>query len=215
MPCTNWVGTVHHGLPRDLLPFYRNPKGDYLAFLGRIAPEKGPDRAIEIAARAGARLKMAAKIDEADRAYWETVIAPLVAAHSNVEFVGEINQREKASFLGNATALLFPIDWPEPFGMVMIELMACGTPVIAFRRGSVPEVIDEGVSGALVRNIAEAVVAVKRIGEFDRVRVRRRFEQRFTIERVASEYLDIYRRLPGVRRAQRDQWIVNSGLMPA
>jgi glycosyltransferase involved in cell wall biosynthesis len=209
MPSANWVGTVHHGLPCDLLPFHPSASGDYLAFLGRIAPEKGPDRAIEIAARAGAKLKMAAKVDEADRGYWETVIKPLVRAHSNVEFVGEVDEAQKGSFLGNATALLFPIDWPEPFGIVMIEAMACGTPVIAFPRGSVSEVVDDGVSGFVVRDVAGAVAAVKRLREFDRLGVRRRFEERFTIERVAREYLDIYRRLPGVRRARGDQWIAD------
>jgi glycosyltransferase involved in cell wall biosynthesis len=204
LPFANWVGTVHHGLPRDLLPFNPHPKGKYLAFLGRIAPEKGPDRAIEIATRAGAELKIAAKIDEADQAYWEKVIEPLIAAHPNVEFIGEVNEGEKAGFLGDADALLFPIDWPEPFGMVMIEAMACGTPVIAFNRGSVSEVIDDGVSGFLVSDIAEAVAALKVIEEFDRTQARLRFEQRFTIERVARDYLNIYRRLPGVQRARHD-----------
>ena len=204
LPSANWVGTVHHGLPRDLLPFIPAPKGDYLAYLGRICPEKGPDRAIEIASRAGAKLKMAAKIDEVDRVYWETTIEPLVAAHSNVEFVGEVADHEKAAFLGNASVLLFPIDWPEPFGLVMIEAMACGTPVIAFRRGSTSEIIDEGVSGFLVDGADEAVAAIRRLGQFDRLRARRRFEQRFAIERVAGEYVNIYRRLPGVTRAKRN-----------
>jgi len=201
MPSANWVGTVYHALPRDLLPFTPAPSGDYLAYLGRISPEKGPDRAIEIAARSGAKLRMAAKIDDADRAYWETVIEPLVAAHSNVEFVGEVNDREKGSFLGNATALLFPIDWPEPFGIVMIEAMACGTPVVAFRRGAAPEIIEDGVSGFLVSNVAEAVAAVNRLGGLDRARTRARFDERFTVERLAHDYLDIYRRLPGLRQA--------------
>jgi glycosyltransferase involved in cell wall biosynthesis len=154
--------------------------------------------------RAGVKLKMAAKIDEVDRAYWETTIEPLVAAHSNVEFVGEVADREKAAFLGNASALLFPIDWPEPFGLVMIEAMACGTPVIAFRRGSTSEVIDQGVSGFLVDGPDEAVAAIGRLGQFDRFRARRRFEQRFTVERVAREYLKIYHRLPGVLLAKRN-----------
>ena len=199
MPSANWVGTVHHGLPPDLLPFHPIPSGDYLAYLGRIAPEKGPDRAIEISTRAGAKLKMAAKIDEADRAYWETVIKPLVAEHSNVEYVGEVNDREKGSFLGNATALLFPIDWPEPFGIVMIEAMACGTPVIAYRAGSTPEVMDDGLSGYLVDDVSEAALAVRRIERLDRIKVRACFERRFTIERVAREYVNIYRDLPGAR----------------
>jgi glycosyltransferase involved in cell wall biosynthesis len=195
MPPVNWAGTVYHGLPRDLLPFNRTPKGDYLAFLGRISPEKGPDRAIEIARRAGVKLKMAAKIDRADEAYWRDVISPLVASSPNVEFVGEINEREKAKFLGDATALLFPIDWPEPFGLVMIEAMACGTPVIAFRRGSAPEIIDDGVSGFLVDDISEAVVAARRAGELDRAMARAMFERRFAIQRVATEYLRIYDQL--------------------
>ncbi|MBV8530384.1 MAG: glycosyltransferase family 4 protein [Candidatus Eremiobacteraeota bacterium] len=203
MPPVNWVGSVYHGLPRDLLPFNPAPKGGYLAFLGRISPEKGPAHAIEIAARAGIKLKMAAKIDRVDGEYWDQVIRPIVDKNPNVEFVGEINEREKAGFLGDAAALLFPIDWPEPFGMVMIEAMACGTPVIAFPRGSVPEVIDEGVSGFLVDDVNEAVEAVKRLPHFDRVRARECFERRFSIERVCHDYLGIYRDLPGVRRRTR------------
>jgi glycosyltransferase involved in cell wall biosynthesis len=203
MPPVNWAGMVYHGLPVDLLPFNPAPKGDYLAFLGRISPEKGPDRAIETAARSGARLKMAAKIDRVDQEYWEEVIRPMVDAHPNVEFVGEINEREKAKFLGEASGLLFPIDWPEPFGIVMIEALACGTPVIAFRKGSTPEIIDEGLSGFLVGDVAEAVDAVKRLGGFDRAKARRCFERRFTIERVARDYLKIYHDLPGVRNARR------------
>ncbi len=203
MPPVNWAGMVYHGLPEDLLPFNPAPSGGYLAFLGRISPEKGPDRAIEIAARSGAKLKVAAKIDRVDQDYWEAVIRPMVEAHPNVEFVGEINEREKAKFLGEASALLFPIDWPEPFGIVMIEAMACGTPVIAFPKGSAPEIIDEGVSGFLVDDVAGAVDAVERIGEFDRARARNCFERRFRIERVAQDYLNIYRNLPGVRSTRR------------
>ncbi|WIM09112.1 glycosyltransferase family 4 protein [Enhydrobacter sp.] len=195
----NWVGNVHHGLPRDLLPFERDPAGDYLAFLGRISPEKRPDRAIEIAARAGLRLKIAAKVDRADQAYWDEAIAPMVAAHPNVEFVGEINEHQKADFLGNARALLFPIDWPEPFGLVTIEAMACGTPVIAFRAGAVPEVVDDGLTGFVVRNVDQAVDAVTRLHTIDRRRVRAVFEHRFTVERMARDYLAIYGGLPGVR----------------
>ncbi|MBB3593941.1 glycosyltransferase involved in cell wall biosynthesis [Rhizobium sp. BK529] len=199
MPPVNWSGTVYHGLPRDLLPFTERPKGNYLAFLGRISPEKRPDRAIQIAAKVGMPLKMAAKIDDVDRAYWETVIEPMVKSHSNVEFVGEIDEHRKASFLGNAGALLFPIDWPEPFGIVMIEAMACGTPVIAFRCGSVPEVIDEGVSGVLVDSVQEAAENIEWLLRLDRRKVRRAFEDRFTAERMARDYLGIYRNLPGVR----------------
>jgi glycosyltransferase involved in cell wall biosynthesis len=195
----NWVGNVYHGLPRDLLPFHAAPKGDYLAFLGRISPEKRPDRAIEIAARSGMRLKMAAKVDVADRAYWENVIAPMVEAHPNVEFVGEIDERRKAEFLGNARALLFPIDWPEPFGLVTIEAMACGTPVIAFRAGAVPEVVDDGLTGFVVRSVEEAVEALPRLDSLDRRKVRAVFEHRFTVERMAQDYLALYRGLGATR----------------
>lgn len=202
MPPVNWAATIHHGLPRDLLSFTARPSGDYLAFLGRIAPEKRPDWAIEIAARAGMPLKIAAKVDPADQVYWDEVIAPLVRTHRNVEFIGEIDEKQKASFLGNARALLFPIDWPEPFGLVMIEAMACGTPVIAFRQGSVTELIDEGVNGFVVRDIDEAVAALRHIGEVDRTKVRRCFEERFTVERMAADYLTIYRKLPALCRSE-------------
>ncbi len=195
MPPVNWMGTVHHGLPVDLLPFTADPSERYLAFLGRISPEKRPDRAIEIAARAGMKLKMAAKIDKADEAYWRDEIAPLIEAHPDVAFIGEISEQQKADFLGNAAALLFPIDWPEPFGLVMIEAMACGTPVIAFRCGSVPEVIDHGVSGFIVDTVDEAVDCVRRIDALDRSRVRATFEARFTARRMAEDYLALYARL--------------------
>jgi len=202
MPPVNWVGTVYHGLPSDLLPFRPNPEG-YLAFLGRISPEKRPDRAIQIAAAAGLPLKIAAKVDKADQAYWEQVIGPMVAEHPNVEFIGEINEHEKAEFLGNASALLFPIDWPEPFGLVMIEAMACGTPVVAFRSGSVPEIIEDGVSGFIVESMEEAVAAVARIDQLPRAQVRECFERRFTVERMAENYVSIYRRLVESRRESR------------
>jgi len=198
MPPVNWVGNIHHGVPTDLLPFAAAAEGGYLAFLGRISPEKRPDRAIEIAVRAGKRLKIAAKIDAVDRAYWESTIAPLVDRHPNVEYVGEINEHQKGAFLGNASALLFPIDWPEPFGLVMIEAMACGTPVIAFHAASVPEVIEPGRSGFIVRSIDEAVEAVSRLPELDRAVVRACFDRRFSSERMACDYLEIYRALPGV-----------------
>jgi glycosyltransferase involved in cell wall biosynthesis len=200
MPPVNWVGNVYHGLPRDLLPFHKYPRdGGYLAFLGRISPEKRPDRAIEIAVKARLPLKIAAKVDKVDQAYWDEVIAPMVRANPNVEYLGEINEREKAGFLGNARALLFPIDWPEPFGLVMIEAMACGTPVIAFKCGSVPEVLDDGVTGFIVRSVDQAVAAVERVGEIDREQVRAVFEHRYSAERMARDYLSIYRSLPGVR----------------
>lgn len=190
----HWLGTVYHGLPRDLLPFCPNPDG-YLAFLGRISPEKRPDLAIEIATRSGMPLKIAAKVDRADQVYWETQIRPMVADNPDVEFIGEISERGKADFLGGAAALLFPIDWPEPFGLVMIEAMACGTPVIAYRRGSVPEIVEENVSGFVVDTIEEAVTAVRRIEDLDRVKVRAEFERRFTAERMAHDYVGIYRQL--------------------
>ena len=194
IPRANWVGTVHHGLPRDLLPFSARDDG-YLAFIGRISPEKRPDRAIEIAARCGLPLKIAAKVDKADEAYWRELIEPMIRANANVEYIGEINEAQKARFLGGARALLFPIDWEEPFGLVMIEAMACGTPVIAYRSGSVPEVVDEGVTGFIVDGEEEAVSAVRHLRELDRVRVRARFEQRFTARRMAKDYLRHYHAL--------------------
>jgi len=202
----NWAGNIYHGLPRGLLPFRAKPS-DYLAFVGRISPEKRPDRAIEIAARAGVPLKIAAKVDKVDQDYWDEMIAPLVDKHDNVEYIGEIDERQKADFLGNARALLFPIDWPEPFGLVMIEAMACGTPVIAFNSGSVPEVIDEGKTGFIVRTVDEAVEAVSRIPSLDRARVRATFEHRFSVERMAEQYLEVYRRLAGFGVETRPQQI--------
>ncbi|MGO4304403.1 glycosyltransferase family 4 protein [Cupriavidus sp. RAF12] len=195
MPPVNWAGTVHHGLPANVLAGCANPRGDYLAFLGRISPEKRPDHAIEIAARAGLPLKIAAKVDKVDHDYWEDTIRPLVEVHSDVEYIGEIAEHEKAAFLGNARALLFPIDWPEPFGLVMIEAMACSTPVIAFACGSVPEVIEHGVSGYIVHGIDEAVAAVHRAATLPRAAVRAAFEVRFTVERMAREYVRIYQSL--------------------
>src|SRR6516162_6185887 len=191
----NWIGTVHHGLPCDLLPFRPKASGGYLAFLGRIAPEKRPDRAIEIAVKAGMPLKIAAKVDRADQAYWDEKIRPMVKANANIEYLGEIAEHEKADFLGQASALLFPIDWPEPFGLVMIEAMACGTPVIAFRCGSVPEVVEEGVSGFVVETVDRAAAAVARVPNLDRASVRAAFEHRFTIERAARQYVETYRQL--------------------
>ena len=202
MPPVNWVGNVYHGVPPGLLPFTAKPREGYLAFLGRIAPEKRPDRAIEIAARAGVNLKIAAKIDRVDQAYWDEVIKPLVDSHPNVEFIGEINERQKAKFIGEASALVFPIDWPEPFGLVMIEAMACGTPVIAFRSGSTPEVIDDGVTGYLVDGVEAAAAAVARLRDLDRAKVRARFDERFAIARVAENYLKVYRDV--ARRPARD-----------
>jgi glycosyltransferase involved in cell wall biosynthesis len=192
LPEAFWMATIHHGLPVDLLPYSSKP-GGYLAFLGRISPEKRPDRAIEIAALAGAPLKIAAKVDPADIGYWEDVIRPLLKRSPNVEFIGEINDHEKAAFLGGAGALLFPIDWPEPFGLVMIEAMACGTPVIAFDHGSVTEIVDDGVTGFLVRTVDEAAECVALAERIDRAEVRRQFERRFSAERMARDYLAVYR----------------------
>jgi len=203
LPHANWVGTVHHGLPLDLLRFQPEP-GRYLAFVGRISPEKRVDRAIEIARRAGIELRIAAKVDPADRLYFETVIAPLLEG-PYVEYVGEIGDAEKSEFLGGALALVFPIDWPEPFGLVMIESMACGTPVIAFDNGSVPEVIDPGVTGVIVNDVASAVAAIETVAAMDRAQCRKRFEERFSAERMARDYLALYEKLlaePAPARAQ-------------
>jgi glycosyltransferase involved in cell wall biosynthesis len=203
MPPVRWMRTIYHGLPRDLHRFTPRPKDGYLAFLGRISPEKRPDRAIAIATRSGMPLRMAAKVDKADVAYWREEIEPLVRSNPLVEFVGEIGERDKAEFLGDATALLFPIDWPEPFGLVMIESMACGTPVIAFPSGAAPEVVDHGETGFLVSSVDEAVAAVGRAARHDRARVRAGFERRFTIERVAQDYLEVYLSLCGLGRPLR------------
>lgn len=209
MPPVRWMGTIYHGLPADLLSFAEKPETSYLAFLGRISPEKRADRAIEIASRAGMPLKIAAKIDNVDREYWETVIEPIVKSHQNIEFIGEIDEQQKGDFLGNAGALLFPIDWPEPFGLVMIEAMACGTPVIAFRCGSVPEIIEDGVSGFVVNSVEEAADKVSLVLQLDRRGVRKAFERRFTAERMAADYLHLYRRLHAVFQRD-DPLIVNA-----
>ena len=190
----NFVATVHHGIPTNLhTPIY-NPRGGYVAFLGRISPEKRPDRAIRIARTLGIPLKIAAKVDKVDEAYFRERIIPLLS-DPGVEFIGEINERSKTGFLGEAQALLFPIDWPEPFGLVMIEAMACGTPVLAFRQGSVSEIIDQGVTGAIVDTMDEAVRMLPRVIELDRHAVRRRFEQRFSSVLTAKDYVALYRSL--------------------
>ncbi len=190
----NWLATIPHGLAADSYSFTAVPDRPYLAFLGRISPEKRPDRAIEIAKRAGMRLKIAAKVDQADLAYFHEKIEPLLD-HPLIEFIGEIGDDEKALFLGNAKALLFPIDWPEPFGLVMIEAMACGTPVLAWRCGSVPEVVEHGISGFIVDGMDEAVAAVGRLDRLDRRRVRACFDRRFSAEVMARNYLRLYWRL--------------------
>jgi glycosyltransferase involved in cell wall biosynthesis len=201
LPALNWQGTVYHGLPDDLYRFHPT-SGDYLAFVGRISPEKRVDRAIEIARLAGRELKIAAKVDQADREYFEQTIRPLLD-RPGVELIGEIGDAAKNDFLGNAAALLFPIDWPEPFGVVMIEAMACGTPVVAWRCGSVAEVIDEGVTGYMCECMEEAVRGVERALQLSRARCRQRFESRFRAARMAEDYVQIYDSLVG--RSERKQ----------
>ena len=193
LPQARWTRTIYHGLPQDLLrPLPVKPS--YLAFLGRIAPEKRVDRAIRIAEHCGIPLKIAAKVDSLDRDYYEEEIKPMLAS-PNVEYIGEIGDKDKSQFLSGAIALLVPIDWPEPFGLVMIEAMACGTPVIAFNRGSVPEIIDDGLTGFIVEDEAGAIGAVDRLGELSRGKIREQFEQRFTARRMALDYLAVYRGL--------------------
>ena len=196
-PAANWLATVHHGLPPGLLPPKRAPAPGYLAFVGRFSPEKQADAAIRIALASGRRIRIAAKTDAADTDYFETTIRPLLGC-PGVEFVGEIGEAQKAEFLGNAEALLFPIAWPEPFGMVMIEAVSCGTPVIAFGCGSVPEVIEPGTSGFIVGTEAEAIAAVDKLPTLSRAAVRSAFERRFTSRRMAQSYARLYARLAGV-----------------
>jgi glycosyltransferase involved in cell wall biosynthesis len=198
LPQANYVATVLHGLPQDLLARGAGG-GGYLAFLGRISPEKAPDAAIRIAAKAGMKLKIAAKVDRADEQYFKTTIEPLLS-QADVEFIGEIREDQKQQFLGDAAALLFPIAWREPFGLVMIEAMACGTPVIAFDNGSVPEVLEEGVTGFIVQNEEQATDAVKQIGALNRERIRAEFDRRFTAHRMAQNYLNLYARLAKAKR---------------
>ena len=185
---------VYHGLPRELLRIGKG-RGGYLAFLGRISPEKGPVDAIAIALAAGLPLKIAAKVDKADMAYWRKTVKPLVDKEPSIEFIGEIAEPEKAEFRGNAKALLFPVDWPQPFGLVMIEAMACGTPVVAYPLGSVPEIIEEGRSGCIVGSREAAIAAVGKIDDIDRVAVRQCFDQRFTVERMTAGYIQLYEKL--------------------
>jgi glycosyltransferase involved in cell wall biosynthesis len=189
----NWQGTVYHGLPADLYRF-RPEAGEYFAFLGRISPEKRVDRAVEIARRLGRPLRIAAKVDRVDREYFQSVVEPLLR-DPLIDFVGEIGEGEKDEFLGNAYALLFPIDWPEPFGLVMIEAMACGTPVIAYANGAVPEIMEPGHTGFIVEELADAVEAARRIPELSRARCREVFDTRFTAERMARDYVGIYERI--------------------
>jgi glycosyltransferase involved in cell wall biosynthesis len=201
VPELNWLTTIYHGIPDcGLAP--RN-SGDYLVFLGRISPEKRPDLAIEIARRAGLPIKLAAKVDQVDQAYFDDVIRPLLSL-PGVDFLGEVDDTEKSRLLAGAKALVFPIDWPEPFGLAMIEAMACGAPVVAFRRGSVPEVVDEGVTGFIVEDVAGAVAALGRVEQLDRRAVRATFLRRFSIERMVRNYVEVYEQLierPAEQRA--------------
>ena len=199
LPQANYVATILHGLPADLLQ--KGPgQGGYLAFLGRISPEKAPDAAIRIAAKAGMKIKIAAKVDRVDEVYYKTTVEPLLG-QGDIEFVGEIAEHQKTEFLGNAAALVFPIAWREPFGLVMIEAMACGTPVIAFNNGSVPEVLEDGVTGFIVENEQQAVEAAAKIGSLDRDRIRAEFDRRFTAHHMAQNYLNLYARLAEAQRA--------------
>jgi glycosyltransferase involved in cell wall biosynthesis len=208
----NYAATIHHGLPQKSLT--QGPGGAYLAFLGRISPEKGPDVAIRIAARAGIPLKIAAKVDKVDREYFETKIEPLLA-HADVEFIGEIADHQKAKFLGEAAALLFPIVWREPFGLVMIEAMACGTPVVAFNAGSVPEILEDGLTGFIVDSEDEAVEALRDISRLDRGRIRAEFERRFTAQHMAQNYLKLYSRLAKNRRPAHEYMPLSVGAQSA
>lgn len=187
----NFVGTIYHGLPQNLYHATLNPHGGYLAFIGRVSPEKGLDRAIEIARAVSFPLKVAAKVDAVDIEYFDHIIKPLLQG-DDVQFIGEIGDRDKAKFLGEASALLFPIDWPEPFGMVMIEAMACGTPTLAFDHGSVREVVDNGITGFIVNDVQSAIAALPRVLALDRGRVRRKFDERFTAVAMAKNYIDLY-----------------------
>jgi glycosyltransferase involved in cell wall biosynthesis len=198
VPQANWERTVYHGMPENLLT-PQTSKHDYLAVLGRIAPEKGVDRAIKIAMRCGIPLKIAAKVDRADQDYYDQLISPLITGNPLVEYIGEISDNEKSEFLSGAMGLLLPIDWPEPFGLVMIESMACGTPVIAYNRGSVPEIIEDGLTGFIVEDEISAVGAVKRLTQLSRTAIRKRFEERFTARRMALDYVAAYRKLMDVQ----------------
>jgi glycosyltransferase involved in cell wall biosynthesis len=200
LPHMNWIRTIHHGMPRDLLRFSPGP-GKYLAFLGRISPEKRPDIAIEVARRAGIPLKIAAKVDVVDRDYFNAVIKPLLSP-PDVEYIGEISDAEKSDFLGDALALMFTIDWPEPFGLAMIEALACGTPVIARPCGSVPEVIRPGIGGFIAGRVEDLVAAVAKVPQLSRERCRQEFDERFTVEVMVDRYEEVYRQLIGQRRTR-------------
>ena len=193
LPWANWEATIHHGLPAHLYTYHSQPQG-YLAFLGRISPEKRPDHAIEVAKRTGLPLRIAAKVDPADLQYFRCEIEPLLD-HPLIEFIGEISDAQKNDFVGNALALVCPYDWPEPFGLVLIEALACGTPVLAYRRGSIPEIIEHGITGFVSENLSEMVAAVDQLGQIDRRRCRASFDQRFTADRMARDYVALYERI--------------------
>jgi glycosyltransferase involved in cell wall biosynthesis len=212
IPEANWQATVYHGIPRDLHTF-REQASDYLVFLGRISPEKGIDRAVGIARLAKKKLKIAARIDRQDEDYFHGKIEPLFHEHKAfVEFVGQVGGKEKNDLLGNAAAMLFPIDWPEPFGLVLAESLACGTPVIGWRNGSVPEIIDDGVTGFVVERVDDAVAAVGRIREIDRAECRRTFEARFDVTRMAHDYVEVYRKLQPCRREVTQPAMLDGGV---
>jgi glycosyltransferase involved in cell wall biosynthesis len=193
LPWANWASTIYHGLPKDLYTYH--PKsGDYLAFVGRLTPEKRPDQAIEAAKRAGIPLRIAAKVDPTDQAYFDAVIRPLLD-HPLIEYIGEINDAEKDDFIGNAYAILAPFDWPEPFGLVFIEALACGTPIVAYRRGSLPELINQGITGMTCNTFDDLVNAIEQVPNLDRRLCRQDFEERFTVERMVQYYLRVYREL--------------------
>ena len=200
LPWGNWMATVHHGLPTNLYNFREAP-GKYLSFIGRISPEKRVDRAIEISQRLSIPLKIAAKVDKVDRAYFEATIKPLLAL-PGIEYIGEVGEDDKNELLGNAYALVFPIDWPEPFGLAMIEALACGTPVIAYRQGAIPEVLEDGVTGFVVDDLNSAVRAVERVQQLDRRRCRQAFEQRFSAARMAREYVVVYEQILRTQRVR-------------
>ena len=209
LPHLRWIRTIHHGYPKSQYAFSAKANGGYLAFLGRVAPEKGVDRAIEISRRAGLPLRIAAKVDSADKDYFEAHILPLLDL-PGVEFIGEIGEAEKSEFLGNACALLFPISWPEPFGLVMIEAMACGTPVIAFNQGAVPEIVRHGLTGFIVETVQEAVKAVPRLAAIDRATVRATFERYFSVEVMAANYEAAYARVLAGERDVRKLKVAKS-----
>jgi glycosyltransferase involved in cell wall biosynthesis len=212
LPHANFSATIHHGLPQNLHEANYRPNGGYLAFVGRISPEKGPVDAIRISRSLGIPLKIAAKVDKLDESYFREVVQPMLST-DGVDFIGEINERDKGPFLREAIALLFPICWPEPFGLVMIEAMACGTPVLAYRAGAVPEVVDEGITGMIVDNIDQARIASVQVAALDRRKVRRRFEERFTARRMATDYVRVYQGLVhhAAQPGHRTKYPINGG----